>query len=84
VCAELAYWSIDERERWRSDPGEGLRRAAFVALLGVSALVVATVLLVVADAVRARGVAFDVLGVVAAAATFVVVVLATRESKPDR
>ena len=42
LAAELAYWSLDEREPTRSaTPGEGLRRAAFVALPGVGALVVA-------------------------------------------
>lgn len=76
LCAELAYWSLDERQRWRGDAGEGLRRAAFVALLGVAALLVGALLLVLVDVARARGLALDLLGAAAAAATLVVIVAA--------
>ncbi|HET9438236.1 MAG TPA: hypothetical protein VFO64_08535, partial [Gaiellaceae bacterium] len=37
LSVELAYWSIEERYRWSGDPGEGLRRAAVVALVAASA-----------------------------------------------
>lgn len=81
VTAELGYWSLEERERVRAEPGEGLRRAGFVAALGLGALLVASVLLVVVDAFRAGGLAVDVLGAAAAAAALLaVVVLARRES----
>jgi hypothetical protein len=76
LCAELAYWSLDERQRWRGDAGEGLRRAAFVALLGVAAFLVGALLLVLVDVVRARGLTLDLLGAAAAAATLVVIVAA--------
>ena len=52
LTAELAYWSLDERNRVRGDAGDGLRRAALVALGGVAAIVVAGGLLVLVDAVR--------------------------------
>ena len=82
LCAELAFWSIDEREHWRGDAADGIRRAAFVALLGAAALLVATALLVVADAVRVHGLAFDLLGIAAASALFGVL-LATRTNGRD-
>jgi hypothetical protein len=78
LAVELAYWSIDERQRWKGDPGEGARRAAVVALLGVGALVLATVLLAVVDAVRASGLALDLLGATAAAAVLVTILVVAR------
>jgi hypothetical protein len=77
LAAELAYWSLDERERATGDPGQGLRRAAFVALLGVAALVVAGVLLALVDELRARGLALDLVGAIAAVAVFATVLVAT-------
>jgi hypothetical protein len=82
LAAELAYWSLDERERAVGDPGQGLRRAAFVALLGVATLVVAGVLLALVDALRARGLALDVLGAIAAVAVLVAIVLPGRQRTP--
>jgi hypothetical protein len=78
VIAELAYWSLEERERVRDVPGEALRRVAVVALLGVGALVVCSALLAFVDAVRARGLAVDLVGAAAAAAALVAVVLLAR------
>jgi hypothetical protein len=84
LCTELAYWSLEERTRWRGEPGDGLRRAAFVALLGVGALLVAAVLLGLVDAVRARGLALDLLGGAAAAAVVAtVLVIARAERQPS-
>jgi hypothetical protein len=83
VCAELAYWSLEERARWRGDAGEGVRRVALVALLGVAAFVVAAVLLALVDAVRARGLALDLLGAVAAVAALVLVVAAGRRGQTE-
>ncbi|HEX4747202.1 MAG TPA: hypothetical protein VFU99_10010 [Gaiellaceae bacterium] len=80
LCAELGYWSLDERHRWSADPGDGLRRTAFVALLGVAAFVVAAVLLALVDAVRARGLAFDLVGAAAAAAAVAALLAAARVS----
>ncbi len=76
VTAELAYWSLEERERVKGEHGEGLQRLAFVGFLGVAAAVIATVLLGLVDTVRARGLAIDLLGAMAAAAVLLAVVLA--------
>ena len=78
LTAELAYWSLEERERAHGMPGEDARRVAFLALLAVAALLVAGVLLVLVDAVQARGLAVDVLGAAAAAGALVAVALAAR------
>ena len=78
VTAELGYWSLEERERVEAAPGEGLRRLAIVTLLGLVALVVAATLLALADIVRTRGLAVDILGAAAAAAALLAVVLLTR------
>lgn len=78
VTAELAYWSLEERERIRAEPGERLRRLASVAGLALVVLLVAAVLLALVDAVRARGLTIDVLGAGAAAAALLVVVLLSR------
>ena len=78
VIAELAYWSLEERDRVRDLPGEALRRLAFVALLGVGALVLCSALLALVDVLRARGLAVDLIGAVAAAAVLAAVVLLAR------
>ncbi len=78
LCAELAYWSLDERERWSGDPGDGLRRVAFVALLAVGALLVSALLLVLADGVRAGGLALELLGAVAAVSVVATVLVVAR------
>jgi len=81
LCTELAYWSLEERMRWLSEAGDGLRRAAFVALFGVAALLSATVLLALVDAVRARGLALDLLGATAAVAAIATVLVITRAQR---
>ena len=78
LCTELGYWSLEERTRWLGEVGDGLRRVAFVALLGVAAFLVAAVLLAAVDAVRAQGLALDLLGAVAAAAALAIVLLVSR------
>jgi hypothetical protein len=78
LAVELAYWSIDERYRWEGDAGEGARRAAVVALLGAGAFLVASALLAIVDAVRAEGLALDLVGATAAAAVLVTILLVTR------
>jgi hypothetical protein len=78
VAAELAYWSLDEREAIRGERGDALRRLGRVAGLGVAASVVAAALLATADGVRARGLGVDVAGAAAAALALLVVVFATR------
>jgi hypothetical protein len=83
VCAELAYWSLEERTRWRGDTGEVWRRTALVALLGASAFLVAALLLALVDAVRARGLALDVLGAIAAVTVLATVLAAARGSRSE-
>ena len=78
VTAELAYWSLEERDHVQGEPGAGLRHAAFVAGLGVAALLVASVLLVLVDAVHTKGLTVDLLGAAAAAATMFAIVLVAR------
>lgn len=72
VTAELAYWSLEERDAVRAERGETLRRVAVVAGEGVVALVVAGGLLALADAARTQGLAIDLLGAAAAAAVLLV------------
>ncbi len=81
LCTELAYWSREERTRWLGHVGDGLRRAAFVALLGVAAFLVAMVLLALVDAVRARGLALDLLGAVATAAVLATLLVVARAQR---
>lgn len=67
LTAELAYWSLEEREGLHGERGEVPRRLALVAGLGVATLLLTATLLVVVDAVRARGLAVDLAGAAAAA-----------------
>jgi hypothetical protein len=79
LAAELAYWSLDERSRVPGDLGQGLRRAALVALAAVGALVVASALLALVDEVRGRGIALDLLGAVAAVAVVITALTTARD-----
>ena len=79
LAAELAYWSLDERNRATGDAGQGLRRTALVALAAAGTLLLGGVLLALVDEVRARGLALDVVGVVAAGAVLVTVVAIARD-----
>lgn len=81
LCAELAYWSLEERVRWRGEAGDGLRRAAVVALLAVAALLVAGALLALVDAVRARGLALDLVGAAAAVTVLATLLAVARERR---
>ena len=84
LAAELAYWSLDERCKATGDVGQGLRRAALVALVGVVALVLAAALLVLVDEVRTRGLGLDLVGALAAAAVLATVLVAARaQSRAD-
>jgi hypothetical protein len=83
LTAELAYWSLDEREGVRAETQEAFRRTAIVALLGAGALLVSAAVLALADVVRAQGVALDIAGAAAAAAALLIVVLAGRAENAD-
>jgi len=76
LTGELAYWSLEERDRVSGDPGEGLRHGAFVAILAIAALLVGAALLALVDAVRAESLTLDLLGAAAAAAILVGIALA--------
>jgi hypothetical protein len=78
VTAELAYWSLEEREDVRAERGEELRRVAFVAGLTLGALVLAAGLLALVDAVRAGGLAVDLVGALSAATALIAAVLFAR------
>jgi hypothetical protein len=79
VTAELGYWSLEEREHLQTEPGEALRHIAVVTALGIASLLVAEALLVLADAARASGLAFDLVGAAAAAAALFAIVVLARE-----
>lgn len=78
LAAELAYWSLDERGRPAGDAGLGLRRAALVAAAALGIFVVSSGLLVVVDEVRARGLALDLVGALAAVGVLVAVLATGR------
>ena len=78
VTAELAYWSLEERDHVRGEAGACLRHLALVAALGVATLLIASSLLVLVDAVRTTGLALDLLGAAAAAAVLFAIVLVAR------
>ena len=78
LAVELAYWSIDERTRWMSEAGDGARRTALVALIGAAAFLLAALLLALVDAVRAKGLALDLVGAAAAAAVLLTVLAVSR------
>lgn len=83
VTAELAYWSLEEREDVRGEPGDALRRLGFVALVALGTLAVGAILLVVTDAMRAGGLAVDLLGAAAAAALLLLIVAVGRDASRD-
>jgi hypothetical protein len=80
VTAELAYWSLEEREEISAELGESLRHLGVVALLALGGLVAGSMLLAVADLARAEGLAIDLLGAAAAAGALLVVVLYARRT----
>jgi hypothetical protein len=84
LSAELAYWSLEERTRWRGEAGAGFRRVAVVALLGVAAFFVAALMLVLVDVVRARGLALDLLGALAAVTVLATVLAVARSTREPR
>ena len=81
VTAELAYWSLEERERVQAERGSLVRRLGYLASLAFGAFAVAAVLLVLVDAVQTRGLAVDLLGAAAAAAALVAIALFARRTR---
>ena len=78
LAAELAYWSLEERQNVRTEAREQLRRLAVVAALALGSLFVGAVLLAVADVARTRGLAVDLVGAAAAAGALLLLVLVAR------
>jgi hypothetical protein len=78
VTAELGYWSLEEREQVEPEPGESQRRLAVIAALGIASVLVTEMLLVLADVLRASGLALDFLGAAAAAAALTAIVVLAR------
>ena len=78
LAAELAYWSLDERWRSVGDAGMGLRRTALVAASGLTIFVASSALLLVVDEVRARGLALDLAGALAAVGVLAAVLATAR------
>jgi hypothetical protein len=78
VIAELAYWSLEEREQVEEEPAAAFRRLAFLALLALGTFLGAAALLALVDAVRTVGLAVDLLGAAAAAAVLLAIVLSAR------
>jgi hypothetical protein len=83
-AAELAYWSLDQLCQAPGDAGQGLRRAALVALGGVVALVLMAALLVLVDEIGTRGLALDLVGALAAAAVLATVLVIARAQSNAR
>ena len=73
LCAELAWWSLELRERIAGEAGSQLRRLAFELMLAVGALALGGVLLAAVDVVRVEGLLVIALGAAAAAAALAVV-----------
>ena len=78
LAAELAYWSLEERQNVRTEAREQLRRLTVVAALALGSLFVGAVLLAVADVARTRGLAVDLVGAAAAAGALLLLVLVAR------
>ena len=78
LAAELAYWSLEQLQRVRTESRDQLRHLAVVAALGLGGLFVGAVLLAVADVVHTRGLAVDLFGAVAAASALLLLVLIAR------
>ena len=83
ATAELAYWSLEERERLRPEPGESPRRVAFVAAIATASIVVTGLLLFLVDEIRTGGLATTLVGAAAAAAVlFAILAAAKRHEGP--
>lgn len=81
LTLELAHWSLEERARVKTPRGEAWRRLAFVCVLAAVAVVASATLVALVDVVRARGLAIDLLGTLAAAAAIVAVVVLARRGQ---
>jgi hypothetical protein len=78
LLAELAYWSLELRGPGHEEREVVLRRLAALGLLTVLAVALGSFVVVVTAAPLGGGLAWDVVGVAAAAATLAVVALLAR------
>ena len=67
LAAELAWWSLELRERIAAEAGSHLRRIAFLLTLALCALALGGALLAVVDVVHVDGLAILLLGAAGAA-----------------
>ena len=68
LCAELAWWSLELRDRIAAEAGSHLRRLAYLLGLTLAALALGAGLLALVDVVRVGGVAIVLLGAAGAVA----------------
>ena len=78
LAAELAYWSLELRPWVEGEPGIVIRRAAIVGVTGAGTLAVGAAVLAAALAPVRGGVAWEAIGVAAAAAALALVVRLSR------
>ena len=78
VMAELGYWSLEERERFQGEPGDGLRHLAVIAVLAAAGVLAGAGVLALADVARTGGLAVDLLGAAAAASLLLSLALLAR------
>jgi hypothetical protein len=78
VTAELGYWSIEERERFQGEPGDGIRQLSVIAVLAAAGVLAGAAVLALADVARTGGLVVDLLGAAAAASLLISVALLAR------
>jgi hypothetical protein len=80
AAAELAYWAMELHSDVTDERGTYLRRGAILALFLLATVAIGMGLLALAGAVSGSGLAFDLLGAVAAVGALTLMVLAARQT----
>ena len=80
AVAELAYWALELHGEVADERGSYLRRSAILALLLLATIAAGVGLLALVGAVSGGGIAFDLLGAVAAVGALALVALAARRT----
>ena len=83
LAAELAYWSLEERDEPAGDPGDRLRRLAVVLALTALAVALPAGILALVDVAGLSGLALDLLGAAAAAGVLLALALAARGRRTE-
>ena len=81
AAGELAFWSIELRERAAPEPGRRARRIGYELTLVLAALALAALILVLADLSRVRGAGIELVGGAAATGLLGLAVLALRPGR---